>query len=224
MLLRTTISNTKKFFQRTLESFKSFLSLGYERLPKTPPLSPHMDLNLSQSYRELDKFYTDFTDKWDRDQGKEKKKTKKKPVLQPGKDDREVQNGSLDKFITSTPTKGFEGERREGEEKKRLVGERIRRRENTTQISSSCSRDVKEKGRSCLVQQKLRELEMLDKSNIEHVLDIEEVLHYYSRLTCPAYVDIVDKFFMDMYTELSGLQSPVSQKKSSTPRNGLMKW
>ncbi|THF98523.1 hypothetical protein TEA_001166 [Camellia sinensis var. sinensis] len=47
---------------------------------------------------------------------------------------------------------------------------------------------------------------MVDKSNIEHVLDIEEVLHYYSRLTCPAYVDIVDKFFMDIWTRplLSG--------------------
>jgi hypothetical protein len=51
------------------------------------------------------------------------------------------------------------------------------------------------------VAQKLKELEMMDVSNVEHVLDVEEVLHYYSRLTCPAYLDIVDKFFMDMYAE-----------------------
>ncbi|KAL2516167.1 hypothetical protein Fot_30138 [Forsythia ovata] len=48
---------------------------------------------------------------------------------------------------------------------------------------------------------KMRELEMMDVNDTDHVLDIEEVLHYYSRLTCPAYQDIVDKFFMDMYTE-----------------------
>ena len=46
-----------------------------------------------------------------------------------------------------------------------------------------------------MVEQKLRELEMLDMNNVEYVLDIEEVLHYYSRLTCPAYLEIVDKFF-----------------------------
>ncbi|GAB4830440.1 hypothetical protein Ancab_020078 [Ancistrocladus abbreviatus] len=32
-------------------------------------------------------------------------------------------------------------------------------------------------------------------SDENHVLDIEEVLHYCSRLTCPAYCDIVDRFF-----------------------------
>ncbi|KAL2493097.1 Uncharacterized protein Adt_28725 [Abeliophyllum distichum] len=48
---------------------------------------------------------------------------------------------------------------------------------------------------------KMRELEMMDVNDTDHVLDIEEVLHYYSRLTCPAYQDIVDKFFMDMYAE-----------------------
>ncbi|XWS69884.1 hypothetical protein CRYUN_Cryun03dG0002100 [Craigia yunnanensis] len=62
----------------------------------------------------------------------------------------------------------------------------------------------KREARSLSVAQKLKELEMMDMSNVDHVLDIEEVLHYYSRLTCPAYLDIVDKFFMDMYTEILG--------------------
>ena len=68
--------------------------------------------------------------------------------------------------------------------------------------------------RSCLVQQKLKELEMVDRSNIEHVLDIEEVLYYYSRLTCSAYIDIVDKFLMEIYAEISG----------SRPKIGTAKW
>ena len=39
---------------------------------------------------------------------------------------------------------------------------------------------------------------MMDIINVDHVLDIE-VLYYYFRLACPAYLDTVDKFFMDMY-------------------------
>ncbi|XP_049345408.1 uncharacterized protein LOC125809907 [Solanum verrucosum] len=57
---------------------------------------------------------------------------------------------------------------------------------------------------SYLVAQKLDELKMLENYKDEHALDIEQVLYYYSRLTCPAYVEIVDKFFMQIYSELFG--------------------
>lgn len=59
--------------------------------------------------------------------------------------------------------------------------------------------------RSYLVAHKLKELTMLENYKDEHALDIEQVLYYYSRLTCPAYVEIVDKFFMEMYSELFGV-------------------
>ncbi|XP_073057124.1 uncharacterized protein [Primulina eburnea] len=49
---------------------------------------------------------------------------------------------------------------------------------------------------------KMKELEMMDIDDEDHVLDIKEILHDYSQLSCPAYLEIVDKFFMDMYTEL----------------------
>lgn len=49
---------------------------------------------------------------------------------------------------------------------------------------------------------KMKELEMFDMNDLDHVMDVEEVMHYYSRLTCPLYLDIVDKFFMDVYREL----------------------
>ncbi|XP_049414168.1 uncharacterized protein LOC125876922 [Solanum stenotomum] len=58
--------------------------------------------------------------------------------------------------------------------------------------------------RSYLVAQKLNELKMLENYKDEHALDIEQVLYYYSRLTCPAYVEIVDNFFMQIYSELFG--------------------
>lgn len=49
--------------------------------------------------------------------------------------------------------------------------------------------------------QKMKELEMMDVNDVDHVLDIEEVLHLYSRLKSPVYLDIVNNFFMDMYSE-----------------------
>ncbi|KAK8682867.1 hypothetical protein V6N13_038948 [Hibiscus sabdariffa] len=70
--------------------------------------------------------------------------------------------------------------------------------------SNSSSSSRRREARSSLVAQRLKELEMIDVSNVDHVLDIQEVLHYYSRLTCPTYLDIVDKFFMEMYAEVFG--------------------
>ncbi|KAJ0745452.1 hypothetical protein HanPI659440_Chr10g0398811 [Helianthus annuus] len=67
----------------------------------------------------------------------------------------------------------------------------------------------------CLVTRKLKELEMMDQNNVDLVVDIEEVLHYYSRLTCPVYRDIIEKFFVDMYSGtfvLSRVENSVSKK------------
>ncbi|PQM35185.1 uncharacterized protein Pyn_22646 [Prunus yedoensis var. nudiflora] len=50
---------------------------------------------------------------------------------------------------------------------------------------------------------RMKEFEMVDTSDVEQVLDVEEALHYYSRLKSPVYVDIVDKFFLDMYSDFS---------------------
>ncbi|CAN0878243.1 hypothetical protein LINGRAHAP2_LOCUS12369, partial [Linum grandiflorum] len=59
-----------------------------------------------------------------------------------------------------------------------------------------------------MLARKLKELEMMDVSDVEHVLDVEEALHYYSRLKSTAYLDIVDKFFSDMYHEISMIIPP----------------
>lgn len=75
----------------------------------------------------------------------------------------------------------------------------------------------REEERISLVTEKLKEMEMMDGGNVEHVLDIEEVIHYYSRLTCPAYRRIIDKFFMEIYSEFSSLQAAVGIVNSSRP-------
>jgi chromosome transmission fidelity protein 1 len=62
--------------------------------------------------------------------------------------------------------------------------------------------------------QKMKELDMMDSGDLEHVLDIEEALHYYSRLKSPVYVDIVDKFFKDINSEFIAPQPSVSFKSS----------
>ncbi|GMJ07435.1 hypothetical protein like AT3G24535 [Hibiscus trionum] len=171
MLFRNPIPNTKRFFQRTLRSFKS-LFIGteaqlYHKLPKTSPYDPYpfataagVDMNRQTSPRDPEKLYTHFIDN----------------------------RNNNNKTIVSSPRgegprEGSKGERRE--------------------IGSNSSERRRE-SRSSMVAQRLKELEMMDMSNAEHVRDIQEVLHYYSRLTCPTYLDIVDKFFMEMYAEIFG--------------------
>lgn len=168
MLLRSTISSTKRFFKTTIQNFKSFLTGGYERLPKNPHFNQFShggaiaDLKTCPSLGELDTFYTDFTNQWEQAQTKGKlKNTECLP--------KDLANGGRD----ST------------REEKETAPKQVK---------------AKEEGRF-LVMQRLKELESMDTGNVDHVLDIEEVLHYYSRLTSPAYLEIVDRFFMQMYSE-----------------------
>ncbi|XP_024959065.1 uncharacterized protein LOC112500035 [Cynara cardunculus var. scolymus] len=53
-----------------------------------------------------------------------------------------------------------------------------------------------------LMTRRLKELEVMDRDNVDHVLDVQEIMHYYSRLTCPAYCEMVEKFFSEMYSEI----------------------
>ncbi|XP_059433488.1 uncharacterized protein LOC132166655 [Corylus avellana] len=167
MLLRNSISSTKKFFRKTLQSFKSLFSGDYQRLPKTPPHKQESEVEVySGSFMELSP------------------KKKKKNLV----------------------------ERREPEYHNHGDQRKIRE-------DYSCSKRRTRGGKTnWLVVQKLRELEMLDMSNVDHLLDIEEVLHYYSRLTCPAYLDIVDKFFMDMCAEFFGAAGTLTPARSISSR------
>ncbi|KAJ9551147.1 hypothetical protein OSB04_015192 [Centaurea solstitialis] len=53
-----------------------------------------------------------------------------------------------------------------------------------------------------LMTKRLKELETVDRDNVDHVLDIQEIMHCYSLLTCPAYCEMVEKFFSEMYSEV----------------------
>ncbi|CAL5331080.1 unnamed protein product [Camellia sinensis] len=80
---------------------------------------------------------------------------------------------------------------REKEEKK--IGSISQGREG-----EACSQIGNGGGGGYMLSENMREMDMND---ADHVLDIEEVLHNYLCLTCLVYLDIVDNFFVDMYSE-----------------------
>ena len=195
MLLGSSISNTtKKFFQRALENFKSCFSPGYQKLPKTPPhnqFSCSLDINNNPCYEELEKFYSDFTKQWDSEkekQGRRRSKKKGQEVLN-NESFVSLNNASHDQIEKSE----------ECDKNKNNIG----LTHHSEKQKLNYMKDRKGNGNR-MVEKKLRELEMLDMSDVDYVLDIEEVLHYYSRLTCPVYLEIVDKFFMEMCSEFFG--------------------
>lgn len=128
--------------------------------------------------REFDKFFSDYANIWNPNKAKPKKGNRihSKTISLGAKQGKGIHD-----------RKNNHAEKLEEDEKKKGKTE------------ESYSQGLK--GRSFFVEEKLKELEMMDVSNVDHVMDIEEVLHYYSRITCPAYVDIIDKFFTDIYSQ-----------------------
>ena len=102
--------------------------------------------------------------------------------------------GSFKNFADTSPVKNKK--QNGGKEEKKKVG--------SSQLSKGEEQYYyKRNGGSYALAQKMKELEMMEVGDMEHVLDVEEALHYYSRLTSPVYLSIVDKFFLDMYSEFS---------------------
>lgn len=128
--------------------------------------------------REFDKFFSDYANIWNPNKAKQKNGNRihRKTISLGAKQGKGIHD-----------RKNNHAEKLEEDEKKKGKTE------------ESYSQGLK--GRSLFVEEKLKELEMMDVSNVDHVMDIEEVLHYYSRITCPAYVDIIDKFFTDIYSQ-----------------------
>lgn len=200
------------FFQKTLQNLKSLFSPGnYQKLPKTPPHNHYshsvMDMDNNPSYKDLEKFYSDFTEQWDiSEKEKARRRKKKKVVLSSSparqeKDHDQVHTERCNIGLNNAQKKNQMEKREETDEQK---NKRSLTHQRGSQKDSKWNSTSKRGNSDCVVEKKLRELEMLDMSDVDYVLDIEEVLHYYSRLTCPAYLEIVDKFFIEMYSEFFG--------------------
>ncbi|XP_038880084.1 uncharacterized protein LOC120071772 [Benincasa hispida] len=179
MFLRASISNTKKFFKKTLCNFKSFFSNSYHRLPEAaPPFLAVSEMDKDSTFHFI-------------------------PSQQ------EVQNGSFMK--NNNPNAALHFSKNTMDQTRK---ERVEKNEDGIKIEATHQRKTQEnleccswKRRMCLVAKKLKELEKVDARNVDHAMDIQEVLHYYSRLTSPTFLEIVDKFFVDIFAEFNSAHS-----------------
>ena len=188
------IQKTKNFFHKTIENLKSFFFVGYQKLSKPPLPDPFSCTGGSRKKHQKDRFYTDFCNDWE--VGLEEAKMRKNDAMTLKEQMREEDecSGSFMNFADTSPVKNKK--QNGGKEEKKKVG--------TSQLSKGEEQYFyKRDGGSYALAQKMKELEMMDVGDMEHVLDVEEALHYYSRLKSPVYLSIVDKFFMDMYSEFS---------------------
>lgn len=189
MLLRT-LHKTKDLFRKTLKKLKSFLFGEYQKLPKAHFVNPFFSAsNSSQKMQELDVFYRDFSERWATNLD-ELQKGKKKAIVSPKVLVMEDGQCSQTKEQTVKNAKmNIKNEEEKG------------RKHHEGKCPEICCH-IKN-GDSRVLAHRMKEFEMFDVDDVDHQLDIEEVLHYYSRLTCPVYVDIVDNFFTDMYSEFA---------------------
>ncbi|KAI3455428.1 hypothetical protein Pfo_012091 [Paulownia fortunei] len=182
MFLKETLYRTKKFFHKTFRNLKSFILVGYQKLSTTPTANPIFSggNKINSKLQELDNFYRSFSKQWDSIEVVKKKEGQLSPNVQTKEDEQYSKN--------STSTADCSGLEDLKEERKASKYSGRKQKESSFMAAEALA-------------QKMKDLEMMDVNDMDHVLDIEEVLHYYSRLNCPSYLEIVDKFFMDMYSE-----------------------
>lgn len=208
MLLKKSLLRTKSFILKTLQNLRSFLFGGYEKIPRTLLLNPLSCSSIGPRRHQLDQIYSQYTNQSVPDHSQDSGNRPIKQIID--------MVPSTEALTPNTPMNHSSGVLTSSYEStaKKQAGADQREMEPT---SSTCSFSRFQNGVSCMLAQKMNELEMMDLSDVDHSLDVEEALHYYSRLTCPVYVDIVNKFFMDMYAEFLFPQSSIS---SSSRRLG----
>ncbi|KAF5739143.1 hypothetical protein HS088_TW12G00343 [Tripterygium wilfordii] len=200
MQLRESMQKTKNFFHKTLQKFKSVFYGRYQKLPRSLSFNPLSCRSKKPKDRHTNGYYTDFCDEWECDL--EKAERRKNIILVASKESKEEEgkcSGSVMELVQKNPLKNKQEEKNKRSSK---LGKR----------EYQCSQNTK--GGVCVLAQKMKELEMSDVGDMEQVLDIEEALHYYSRLKSPVYVDMVNNFFTDMYSDFSVPQASASINNS----------
>lgn len=199
VLLRKTLGKTKNFFYRTFKNLKSFLLAGeyYHKLHNNAPpfVNPFNNFYYSsqKSMRELDDPYISLSPKV------------QMMIMEDGECSQS--HSSTTERESSMVVENSKKERGGGKEEKK-------------EELCCCNGG---RGTHYNLAQKMKELEMLDldieeegnNDAVDHLHDIEEVLHHYARLKCPVYLELLDKFFMDMYSEFL---LPVSQPSLTSTR------
>lgn len=178
MVLRNSISNTRKFFQKTIDNFKSFFTNNdtYHKLPKTPN---NTSINNHHHHHP---------------------------------------NPNIIASSSSSIQKQFQPKPRDYVTKSRALTQQPRRRDRDETLFS--------KPKVELVHQKLKEMEKMMNDDIisdeEHVTDVREFLHCYSRLRYAAYLDVVEHFFMEVYSDFFIPQPLEHTRASVRPRHSTV--
>ncbi|KAM6556497.1 hypothetical protein CsatB_003516 [Cannabis sativa] len=209
MLLEETIHRSKSLVKKTIQNFKSFFFGGYQKLPNFNAFSCGSSKMKSCK---TDQIYSDFYEEWEShylDEMMSKKDNNVATTLQEQmkEEDNNACSGSLTKFSQKSPVKTKQ-ELGIKEKKKKIGSSYLGKGKESNSKKTNTGGHV--------LAQKMKELEMVDAADMEQALDIEEALHYYSRLKSPVYLDIVDKFFLDMYSDFSVPQT--STKVTSSKR------
>ncbi|TYI21973.1 hypothetical protein ES332_A06G075100v1 [Gossypium tomentosum] len=159
MLLRNSISNTKRFFQKTLRSFKSLFSgtdaEPYQRLPKASPYNPYSFTAAGVAVNP-------------NDNGNPKERNDNRKKIKFSTHNIEAQRQGNNKGNMKQSTTQGRDDHQDIKQHKTRSAKVGNRREDCN------SGERRREERNLSVPQKLKELEMMDMSNMEHVLDIEE--------------------------------------------------
>ncbi|XP_020225591.1 uncharacterized protein LOC109807473 [Cajanus cajan] len=199
MLLTETIRKTKFFFHKSFRNFWSFFYGEYQKLPRSLSFNPFLCKIGNARTHTSDRFYNEFYDMLQSDLSRINMYGNN--MSRSAMEDAAC-TGSFMCFAKQSPQKSIHKERTQ---EKNKANSPLRKKDSNSQNMN--------KGAHVLAQ-KMKALDMMDASDLEHVLDIEEALHYYSRLKSPVYLDIVDKFFMDIQSE----EIPVPQPCASQPQ------
>ncbi|EEF46475.1 uncharacterized protein LOC8274507 [Ricinus communis] len=208
MQLKDSIEKTKVFFHNTLQHLKSLFFEGYQKLPKPDSFNPFSCANCSIKNHQRDEYYTNFCNEWECDLEKAMKRKESSSITVSKEAAREEVQEKEDCKANSTKLPESPLKKKEEVTKE----ERSKKSSHSRKVEEELSK--KEKEGAYALAKKMKELEMMDVSDVEHVLDVEEALHYYNRLRSPVYVDIVDQFFTDMYREFSVPQASASINSS----------
>ncbi|KAK7389549.1 hypothetical protein VNO78_24690 [Psophocarpus tetragonolobus] len=207
MLLRETFHKTKIFFHRNFRNFWSFLFGEYQQLPRSLSFNPFLCRIGNARTKTSDQFYNEFYDMLQSDLGRIRMYGDS--ISRSAMEDAAC-TGSFTYFAKQSSQKSIHEDK--AQDKKNKGSLHLRKKEDLTNPQS-----MNKKAR--VLAQKMKTMDMMDGGDLEHVLDIEEALHYYSRLKSPVYLDIVDKFFMDIQSELS-VPQPCTSFKPSNKRLG----
>ncbi|XP_026411348.1 uncharacterized protein LOC113306650 [Papaver somniferum] len=186
LLTNTLLENTKKFFTKTFRTFKSFVSSSggrkqYQKLPKN-------STTCTTIQGDEDDNHAKGTHHRSKSLVIDDKENYSSSIIKTAPNDQEIVLSSAPANIATTSSS-------QGVNKRRVLqGEDENGYER---FSKDKKLEIKQK--------MIKKLGLADKEMIvmrndhkEYVMDVQEMLHYYSHITCPSYLDILDKFLMEL--------------------------